>query len=109
MIENVMKGVAWLDEHNPGWEREENINLKELNLLSCVDCILGQLFGEYFKGTEVGCPFSGARPSWEQKQKWAQERGFYMPEQYSQSSITNWLKLTDVWRNEIVTRRAAQD
>jgi len=45
MIEDVMRGVAWLDEQRPGWE--DKIDLDRLRLGSCLDCVIGQLFGDY--------------------------------------------------------------
>lgn len=40
--ENVARGIALLDEKQPGWFNR--IDLEELNLGSCFKCVLGQLF-----------------------------------------------------------------
>ncbi len=48
--ERVANGAALLDEKIPGWELR--INLQELNLSSCVTCVLGQLYGHYDEGME---------------------------------------------------------
>jgi hypothetical protein len=43
--ERVAAGVAWLDEHVPDWP--DRIKLPELDLKSCLNCVLGQLFGDF--------------------------------------------------------------
>lgn len=46
--DHVRRGAELLDESRPGWERE--IILEYLNMSSCVCCILGQLYGDYYGG-----------------------------------------------------------
>ncbi len=41
----VAKGIALLDEKQPGWR--ERINLSALDMGHCGQCILGQVFGDY--------------------------------------------------------------
>lgn len=48
--EAVKRGAKMLDEKRPGWEGE--INIARLELSRCSQCILGQLYGHYWKGTE---------------------------------------------------------
>jgi hypothetical protein len=48
MQENVNNGVALLDEKAPGWR--EKMNLDKLNMSNCIDCVLGQVFGDFFDG-----------------------------------------------------------
>jgi cytochrome P450 len=43
--ERVARGVAWLDENRPAWDRE--IDLGRLVLSSPCRCVLGQLYGDY--------------------------------------------------------------
>lgn len=43
--ENIELGVAWLNEVKPNWL--EDIDLDTLNM-ETNDCILGQVFGDYF-------------------------------------------------------------
>lgn len=43
-------GAALLDARMPGWFRD--INLDDLNQASTLSCVLGQLYGEYYKGIE---------------------------------------------------------
>ncbi len=53
MLPKVQKGVAWLDETQPGWYNR--IALDELRLESSRHCICGQLFGDYMsRPLEVG-------------------------------------------------------
>ena len=40
--DRVGKGAAWLDQDSPGWERA--IDLGALEIMSCTDCILGQVY-----------------------------------------------------------------
>ena len=51
MKENVLRGVALLDEKVPDWR--ERINPDRLSMVSCNSCILGQLFGNYFEGARM--------------------------------------------------------
>jgi len=48
--ERVTRGVAWLNEHRPGWAAD--IDLGKLDMMSCYRCILGQLYGYFW-----GAPF----------------------------------------------------
>lgn len=43
--EAAARGARFLDERRPGWERE--IDLSVLDLQSCHDCIIGQLYGNF--------------------------------------------------------------
>lgn len=45
--ERVAKGAELLDKKVPGWE--EKIDLNELKLDDCWDCIIGQVLGHYSK------------------------------------------------------------
>ena len=46
----IERGAAFLDEHFPGWE--DKIDPETLNLEDGCNCILGQVYGAYFKGAE---------------------------------------------------------
>lgn len=50
MEENVLRGVALLDEKVPGWR--ERIQQDKLFMGDCFHCILGQLFGYYATGLQ---------------------------------------------------------
>lgn len=41
----VRRGIALLDRVRPGWIDE--VDLGKLNINCCLDCVLGQLFGDY--------------------------------------------------------------
>lgn len=44
----VNRGAAILDEKRPGWPNE--IILKELSIQDGTRCVLGQIYGSYFRG-----------------------------------------------------------
>lgn len=46
--ERVQNGVAFLDIMVPDWR--ERINVKWLNISTIHQCVLGQLYGDYFEG-----------------------------------------------------------
>jgi hypothetical protein len=58
MDERVEAGAALLDERWQNWHNA--IDLDTLNMGSERDCILGQLFGTYWKGKEVLNIMTGA-------------------------------------------------
>lgn len=66
----VARGIALLDEKILGWR--DRIDLGRLNIASCEDCILGQLYGDYFDGREI---LTGNIPPTEGFD-WAVYRGF---------------------------------
>ena len=41
----IAKGAAWLDKWHPGWAMK--IDLRSLNMFNCLQCVAGQLFGDY--------------------------------------------------------------
>ena len=47
----VENGAALLDIENPGWYKK--INLDKLSINSCSDCILGQIYGDYWAGASI--------------------------------------------------------
>ena len=55
--ERVQRGMALLDDKNPGWERK--IDLHILNMEDCHACILGQLYTEYSLGFKPLAIWSG--------------------------------------------------
>jgi len=46
----VRAGAQFLDEQRPGWELK--LNVGELDLNSCSQCVIGQLYGEYTMNIE---------------------------------------------------------
>ena len=45
--EQIAAGMRLLDERKPGWEREIDLNI--LRMSSCHQCVLGQIYGNYFE------------------------------------------------------------
>lgn len=50
MKENVLRGIELLDRQVPGWR--DRIDWDRLEMDSCYDCILGQLFDFYCTGLD---------------------------------------------------------
>lgn len=46
--DKVRAGMEFLDEKKPGWE--SRIDIERLNLANPMQCVLGQLYGEYTVG-----------------------------------------------------------
>lgn len=46
VAERVTAGAEWLDEHEPGWV--ERISVDRLDIANPFDCVLGQLYGNYW-------------------------------------------------------------
>ncbi|SCL32131.1 hypothetical protein GA0070616_4393 [Micromonospora nigra] len=42
----VGRGVAWLDQHHPGWH--DLVNLRELDMDDSCGCVLGQVIGDFW-------------------------------------------------------------
>lgn len=47
-------GAEYLDATRPGWAGE--INLDELDMGSCWDCVIGQIFGDYSEAIDEFAP-----------------------------------------------------
>lgn len=58
--ERVAAGAAWLDEHRPGWV--DKIRITRLDLSSCTQCVLGQVYGHYFDAVSPDEATTTARP-----------------------------------------------
>ena len=48
MSKQIERGVAKLNKHYPGWYND--VNPYWLDMSSCRDCVLGQLYGQYIRG-----------------------------------------------------------
>jgi len=48
--ETATRGAQLLDKRVPGWA--QRINLPALDMNSCNDCVLGQLYGDYGVGVD---------------------------------------------------------
>lgn len=51
--ERVALGAGLLDTHRPNWWDETVISLDELNIKDGNNCVLGQVFGSYFRGGQL--------------------------------------------------------
>jgi hypothetical protein len=49
--QRVRRGAELLDRHRPGWERE--VDIERLHMGNTVDCLLGQLYGDYESGWDT--------------------------------------------------------
>jgi hypothetical protein len=89
----VKNGIRLLDEKVPGWAKR--INLAKLDMESCHNCILGQLFGLYETGLyAIGAVISNTKEN--------TEEGFFCHKEEDSD------KLKEVWRTEIKKRQAAK-
>ncbi len=93
IAERVAAGAAFLDEHDPGWDRD--VDLATLDLSDCGNCVFGQLQDGYDDGLiEFG--LSDQR---------ATELGF--AEAGFLNSDCDYPALTAEWRKIITARREA--
>lgn len=73
----VAAGAQWLDENFPGWERE--IDLGNLRLSSCTDCILGQSLRRFVTTELDGFQYGylvAHRQGLAQEPHWVSQHGF---------------------------------
>lgn len=104
--QRVANGVEWLDVNKPGWE--PTIDVGRLNLAAPCLCVLGQLFGDYWRS-----PLAARNHS---AQIRAANLGFnaYPPppvddwdDFYDRMSFTDYEALNGEWIRVISARREA--
>lgn len=83
----VAEGAAMLDKINPGWEHK--IDDRGLLMASSCNCILGQLYEDYYSAPEI---LRSRLPN-----------GFTLYD-----FKMSWVDLKNLWIEEIVKRRAAK-
>jgi len=95
----VRRGAEWLDEVRPGWEHQ--INLADLELHSCLWCVVGQLWPEMnnYALREVPESVPGAARGYDV------DYGFDIEGIYPKTYKDEYAKLTEEWRDLIVERR----
>lgn len=75
----VTRGIAYLDEHLPGWQDE--IDWEALDMNTCEKCIVGQLFGDYDRGMRIlglgNSEGAGTRFGFETKGNWDKLRNLW--------------------------------
>ena len=86
-MQQIEKGVEYLDEHYPGWE--DKINLETLNIRSPRCCIGGQLEGEYAHFVSMLYEISNSGPT---------SMGF-------DSTDYHYEDLTETWKAVILARQ----
>jgi hypothetical protein len=85
--ERVQAGVAFLNEHQPGWSKR--ISLAELDLSNCDRCVLGQVFGSFEQGLET------------------LDLGYLLARNLGFNSDGAYRKLTNAWVEAIMALEAA--
>lgn len=96
----VYKGAAFLDNHRPGWMGE--ITLSTLDQADGDNCVLGQLYGHYAKGTynyqqyegfdAVEMGFNSGHPRWtENNRLLTDEWKAYIRE--ARDGVTHWTEV----------------
>jgi hypothetical protein len=85
--ERVQRGAAWLDQHQPGWDKTIDIYSLDIQFTNC--CVIGQIFGDYNE--------------WYAKtnDQFVRRHGFDCLHRKDK----NFGKLTKVWMNEIARRQ----
>lgn len=83
--ERVSEGITWLDANYPEWFNR--IDLKNLNLDSWINCILGQLYGDYARAPRSATDFGISFGFWPRTDPFDQG------------------DLETIWRREIKQRR----
>lgn len=89
----VADGAAFLDERWPGWWKR--VNSRTLNVESCLNCVLGQLFGSYQEGMDWVSDMTG--------HKFACRYGF------ATGTMGNYKLLTELWVEVLTQRRLAEE
>ena len=81
----VKAGIAFLDAVKPNWKKK--IDLDKLDLFSPYTCVIGEVYGGYFKGMKK------LEIEWHSDS--ATALGFY------EGSVMNYPSLTKVWKQEL--------
>jgi hypothetical protein len=97
LLDNVYTGMKYLDGISPGWEKK--IDLEELNMHNESKCILGQLFGDAYKGfrNEDDPDYDGSYGLHHINYRPYKDHGF----------MNKWhrgTELTEVWKEAILER-----
>jgi len=98
MREQVLCGIALLDEKRPGWQH--GIRIDDLDLSSGCSCILGQLFdGSFAEGVQdlFGFSWFGSLPVTDQEYHLVADHGFVTSHDYQQLEMT--------WKDLLLERR----
>lgn len=91
LCERARKGAAWLDEVEPNWDQQ--IDVDELLLESCCRCVMGQIYGTFNHGILL---YWGRDPSP------AYDLGLLLA---AGASRDDYARLTDAWKKIILERR----
>lgn len=93
----VANGAAVLDEHRPGWAEE--INLDTLRILSCTECVLGQVYGRYGVGLKELGITAGDKYGFAVSIHWTNMYPWF-------ANKAPWEDLQKAWAVEIMARRS---
>lgn len=98
----VSLGAKWLDENQPGWAMR--VDPASLDLRSRKECLLGQVYGDYYESPPIVSRSSRSRV------KWSMQHGFTGGEGPNQfgSSYYDILALEREWGKVLNTRRGAE-
>ena len=100
----VAAGVAWLDEHEPGWH--SRIDANQLHMDSADWCVLGQLDG----GGDIHPGFDRYLHTHDLDTVWARDHGVYLwhgDYAYSGDWLSDYDRLNALWREVISARQSA--
>lgn len=89
----ISRGIRFLDRKRPAWLKQ--ISLKHLAMNSPFDCILGQLWSEYYRAAN--------KFGWTDYWKTGYKYGFA-----TRPSMTGYRVLTQAWKRRITQLRKAR-
>lgn len=98
----VKRGIYWLDENHPGWA--ERIDLSQLNMAECTECVIGQAVGDY------SATIAEQALDYPDTVIWATEHGFESPlaSHYmtcNPAPVTySYFELDTLWAEEVKSR-----
>ncbi len=104
-LERAQRGAEFLDTHEPNWE--QRIVPQELRMSSATSCIVGQVFGEFERGSialyerQFGVQLQPLDP---EIREWASEHGFF-----SRGGDPTYLELRAAWEHILITRALVRD
>lgn len=99
--DRIDAGIKLLDEKTPGWEKK--IDFDTLRLNSFMNCVLGQVYGDYFQGVRTLFPGMDTSLFVGEADREAAKYGFYPDEN------TDWYEVnpTAMWV-ESINRKLSQ-
>lgn len=100
MEEAVDRGIEYLNRIHPGWKQK--INLEDLDMSNCKECVMGQVFGDYYlcdkylqqldKNFKISRDGDDGDDEFDE---WAATRGFML------GVNGTWEELVEIWKEKL--------